>query len=577
MELESRPLDPHPTGEALVEALEGAVFASGEAEEVDAGLSFARRHVERCPECRQRVARMREAVACFVEHNDTAYDVERRPPPGRWREFQPKLAQHVREAERERKPAGQGRKLAWMPRPRWVAGIAASVALVGLLLVHPGQSLSASEALDRGARVEASGIARPILYRKFRLESPFGTAHWEIWSAPSERQVHDRWSGQPGAVANLLTIYRHNQLGPESTLSASAFQHWRLASQPAKDEVKLDRAKGLVTVSTRRLAPATIGMIVESRLIMRQSDWRTVGQEFRVQAEQRIDEYRIEQVDYRAAEFTEDGWEQIAGPASAKQVETASPFPEAVAGTPRVDVESVELRVLAALRQAELDVTADLEVRAVRDGVDVSAYSCPPDERARLGAAVAGIPGVRLHFPAASRGSSAEQVYQGNGVSLPPAMLKQLEQAVGGEQAAGDRIARVNAAFAMARAHALALDRLVERNTRLGSAWMAREDLRPLVESLARAHAARAAARLDEIRDLLSPVLSARPPQKGQGCRFWSGQPPTLAELVADAQRVSDRLFTVTTAAADTDPRVDGGELAARLDKAWMELSECAR
>jgi hypothetical protein len=479
---------------------------------------------------------MRDAVASFVEDRDERYSPVRRPPPAHWNGFESKLQQQIR--GRQPQPVRKARPRSWAPTLRWAAGIAASIGLVTILLVHPEEAVSAGEAIDRGARAEwsAGGVRRPLIYRKFRVDSAAGTGECEIWSAPQEQRVQDHWSGRPAIRAGLQAVYRKNRLNPETSLSPSGYRQWRKASLPAKDEVTVDRSRGLVTVSTTRLGDVEDGGIVQATLVMKQGDWHAIGEGFRVRDGHGYIEYWLREIDYRATVYTEEAWAQATGsgitvPANVPPKAAAPAAAEAPQS--QIDESASELRVLEALSRQDLDTAADFEIRAGHGTVQVLAYGSPPDERARITSALGGIPGVRVQFPKASRGAGlAEQAYRESSSTVPPLMLKQLVLAVGSEQAAAERIAQVNAAFADARAQALALNRLSRRNTQLANAWIDRTDLRPMAEGLARRHAGKLAKRIQEVRELLRPILNGPRLQPLEGaCRLWSGELSSLRNV----------------------------------------------
>ena len=450
--------------------------------------------------------------------------------------------------------------------------MAASVAVLMFLLL-PGGTISASEALDRSMEAERrpGGVSRPLVYQKIRVESSVGSAQCEVWSALNGERVQDRWTGQQEVGKGLADLYRTNRFNPAIPISASNHSRWRKAAAPTEDNVTLNRTQGLLTVSTRRLGRAQTGDILEATLVVRQSDWRAVEQDFHVQAEQGYREYHLKEINHRVEPFSSEAWDRIlpASPPPAAAVAASAPAPTFTASEPeaRVDLDAAEVRVLEALRRSNFDIGADIEIRRTRNALEVEILACPPEQCSVIGPALAGISAVQVLFPVTSPQQAAtKEVRSGSGTPVPPLLLKQLVEDLGSEQAAEELVARINNEFALARAHALALVRLRARALDPSHAWLDRPDLREAVERLARDHVSGIGNAILRIELLVKPVTDSPPATVGaRPCNLWDAALAPLSEQISEAQGISDRLFAVTMSG--------GGQMDASADRLKAKLA----
>ncbi len=574
MALENLIRDPHLTDDEIYLLFEG--------EQASARPSAAsREHLERCWSCQQRLKRVEDAVAAFVDDRDVRYSAERRPPPGRWMTFRSRLREQTQTWRRENASREQRRAAVAAKGIRWAIGAAAAAALVFLFL--PARTVAASEALERSVAAERvpGGLSRPLLYQKIRVESPAGTALCEVWSAPSDRRMEERWTGPAAVGEQLAGMYRKNRFDTAIPLSAAHHTRWRSAAGRIEDKLTGLRSEGLLRVSTRRLGPAQAGDIIEATLVIRQSDWRAVAQEFRVQAERGESEYRLAQMEYRVEPFSTEAWNRIFPPAALPEVvpPAVAPVPPVQAPAARVDLDASEMRVLEALRRTGLDIAADIELRRAGQNLEVMVLACPPELCSAIGPALAGIPGVELRSPAVSQRAAATAEVQGeSGTPEPPLLLQRMVEVLGSEQAAQARVAEINSEFARARAHALALARLRASASDRSHAWLERPDLRPALDNLGRSHVSAIRDSILAIERLVMPVMNDAPAPEAaaRGCALWDSTLDSLSGAISETQSISDRLFAVTVSnGGQTD--ASAGRLQARLAGIRASVEDCIR
>ncbi|MEO8126579.1 MAG: hypothetical protein ABI822_05760 [Bryobacteraceae bacterium] len=245
----------------------------------------------------------------------------------------------------------------WPQFPR--RGVAAaSVALVAAALWLHFSSVAPVSANDLLSRAETSeikaaqGVNNPVLYRKidFRFRSSSRQAGQagaiESWTGLKLLPAHHRSSAP--FWPQFESVLRRNRMGGHPLLSAAAFAEWRNSLPGRRDNVSRGKWRdGREAITLRTVAHGLTGpgTILESTLMVRVEDWRTVQQSVRVQGEADIQEYELAEI--------------------SAVVTPMSSLDASIFGTPRTEVPSRPAAPLSSTVPARLPAngSADTEIQ----------------------------------------------------------------------------------------------------------------------------------------------------------------------------------------------------------------------
>ncbi len=280
---------------------------------VDGELSWfrrrrVRRHLESCWECRKRTREIESAIAEFVSlRNEWAGSCASGPRTD-LRSFEILLDRAELEQGRGRADQSRVQRLGDFLR-RWAPPAAlAAAALAGAWLWLASErvaSVSAAELLERAAAGEASrvaGIDQPVVHRQLEVRRISNgnneqTARLEYWLDTGSDRTSQR--GASGLWSELDAVFEANNMAGAAPLTVEAYEAWRGAARPQREEVTALERPGGEKVFALRGAAAGTGAdneILEHELVVRATDWHPVQQTLRVRRDPGIVEYQFTEI-----------------------------------------------------------------------------------------------------------------------------------------------------------------------------------------------------------------------------------------------------------------------------------------
>ncbi len=334
----------------------------------------ARRHLQKCWTCRSRSERLQRAVGLYVEARAQMLEQIGAAPPRA--SFESRLAR-LQPVE----PGVLGRlvQLA-LPSPRkWMAAMAVAGVLVVLLFFRVSPA-SAEEVLRQAQRAERFArtdyTARRLVVRRMRAGAPAAAGVWGERNEPAAalQEVLARnpaWSGEP--------------------LSAVAFARWRESLVRKRDELTQEAASVRVQTSVEGVVEP--GTIASASLVLRETDWKPIGETLRVRRGDGWETYEIAEAPLAPREVLRSEAGSTMAPArvmTTPRLDEAAPvlpLPARVERASEVSIHEALHRVRACLGE-QIEVVSEGDRWVVRGVVDLAA---------RLGevrAALEGLPGV---------------------------------------------------------------------------------------------------------------------------------------------------------------------------------------
>jgi len=348
-----------------------------------------RKHLRRCWQCRIELEKIGDAISDFIESRNA--EASQFPPLLGWSRFGALLRSAAAE-QVERRPLWN----VWRRLPRPGFAIASAAVVVAALWLHLTSiaPVSANALLSQAeaAEINASrGMSDPVLYRRieFRFRpSPQQTGQAgaiESWTGLKLLRSHQRSSA--AFWPEFENVLRRNRMGRHPLLSAAAFAEWRKSLPGRRENVSRGRWRdGREALTLRTIADGVAGpgTILESTLMVRVEDWRTVRQSVRVQGETDIREYELAEISSMVTPMSSLDASIFGTPTPEISSRPAMPVSAPVlAGRPENASPETEIQALYALHRVRACLGEDVAITRGSSGrvfVDGIVQSLPRKE-----------------------------------------------------------------------------------------------------------------------------------------------------------------------------------------------------
>ena len=631
----------HPTEGVLL------LYLDGELPPKEAAL--VEEHLTACWSCRMNAERVQEAVFDFIEYRDQIWRPFTAPPPSNEQNFAGRL-QELKDQLGHRswlaRLSGSWRwgisasRFAALSRPLiWaVAGLGVALAATALFtLLDREPVVTASELLQKAGEAQARELrarVEPVIYQKLQVKRGGRTVTWELWcdtvnarfqqSMKSGKEAAGSQPGEEALLTELTQVLRANRMNPQRPLSPASFQQWRQSLAAKREEVsRLGTGDGeMLKLRVLPVATPSAGQITEASLVVRAQDWHPLSQTLKVQGENEIRDYELNETAYEVVPlaaltiFTEP--ESAPTPAATpgatpgRITVSASPAPFLTPTPTIAELQSAEIEALYVLHRLKADLGEQLEVARAAGGRVVVQGQVETLERKReLIAAIKEISWVEARIQtfdeAAGRSArvkapaKTETSAEPRPGAAPSAVINHFEERLANYLAERADPAQKNRAVinrqitqlasgifaesSAALAHGWALRRLAERFNENGDAQdgaVAAERLREIIGD----HLSEISVRNRQLRARLEPMLVAiagtragmvPAPRPADGTR--SGRMKRLFEAIEHAHQLAYRLFDAGRPLADSPEQAASLmlEALAQLDAATRVLEEDIR
>ncbi len=528
----------------------------------------AEKHLRACWSCQAELGRLQAQIAEILEAEQKVYEPALPEPPRPWARLEPKLAQAG--------AAGESRERAgWLPKlnvPRWAWGGAAAAVVIAWTTWLAAPVALAKEALRRAAveteqrqRVSGKAVLRQrVSVRRARRQG----AAVENSSLSAYRWAQGSyWRLQDDPVgAELRERYAANGMGEALPLSGAALEGWtRLTGGWA-------RASRSGETTSVEVASAEAGL---ARGLERVSI-ELEGGEYRVKAMTlsfRDAEFRIQEEETVEAARGELPADVLAKLGGEEREATAVARQSAGVPAPAENRDELEMAVRYELHGIGADLGEGIEITAREgEGVVVDARQSSEEMKARLKPLLAERAGVRLIL----EGEPSKGNTQGGVSRVIP------DKSTGG----GSRDRKLSTYFGSAGAqenftrlalagsgnlleHAYAWHELARRwpaEAEKGLTKTAQEQLKAIL----RDHGREITARVEELEDLLHPMVKGMDVQAGEWQPTRPLEPQANGEIAVTLAQRTDKLLRAML--TDSDQRVTAEAALPEIVRNLQEL-----
>lgn len=536
----------HPSSDDLLLYLDGELGSKTD--------QFAA-HTKACWSCRSELQEIDRTISRFMEARNASFG----NTPGFPTHAVPKFAAKLDRLEAElsnRSLLPDGiRRFAWRGLasriPTRLAVFVTSLVLMGVILFHVAQPVSAKQVLFQIQRAEARQmlrVSKPVVYQKLSLsrrsQKRTETATWEIWSDTGNRRFRQQTETNAALLNDFDEVSKSHGADPQRPLSTTNYQAWRSAIPRQSEEViesRLPNGDRAAILKVSGQGPFPPGAVVGAEFIVRLSDWHPVGQRLLVQERGESVNYSLGEIAFDVMALNRVPASIFTSPAPAPAAASPEPTPDL---TPEItspatpappsesDLMESEVDAVYAVHSVKACMGRLISVQTRAGRVEVGGIVDTEERKARILAALQGIPSVSADIrslEAAAQGpadSEPRSLPDASPADNPPAkaklatedLLKRyfLKGKCSGVQGAcvQDEIAKLSREALGhsedAYAHAWALRRLVDWQP-----FRKRDELRAstrrLLEIMIRDHMDALSKEIEESRKLLRPILSALP------------------------------------------------------------------
>lgn len=488
------------------------------------------RHIESCPECRRKVAEVRELLASAA----AAMRATLPPPPKPWPDLRGRLNSLDAGRVRSRRPL--------FPRVdyRWVAAAAAVLAFIVVIRISSEQTVSAAELLEKAAVREVSA-SKP---KRIRVKTR--RADWVRPATQPSREAEE---------ALIAEMFRQARYNWEEPLSVRSFAGWRSSLEHKEDRVRvLSQSPFGAGRHYEITTKSPDGVLAQATMTIRAADMRPVQERFEFRNEEFVE----------VTEETEAPREQTAATGAAERPEPQMPAVTA----------SQELQVVAALHAIGADLGEPVEIRRGPAGILVQALVADPERQQQIRSALAGIRGVDLLFdePEAPRAPAATEP-RFDAEAAPSPVQERLAARLGGRVALENFINHVLdlSDAALARAHALRA--LAQRFPPEVEATLGPADRKTLA-LIQSSHAARLLTSVRTLEQVLRPLGGAAGRVEAADAPTWQALAPDLLEAAQRLDRTANETLAGKPPTASPDQALQQLAAAAALLESRAEALE---
>ena len=460
-------------------------------------------HLAQCAECRAQLEELRAGLAIYARYYREVLAPLAPPAPAPWKDLGAVMAARDR------------RRMVRTWRP-WAA-LAAAAALV-VLVYSRHQS---------APRVEAAQLLEKAIAQ---APPPRADARIRVHTG---RRDFIRPANRPGnsSERELIALFAAARFDWNAPLTARAFAGWRGELPDRRDEARQDAGLYFIRTSSggNALSSAT--------LVLRASDLEPVRETL---------EFR----NAETVEISESVDESTPEPPDAVPARPAAPLAGAVpAGSGR-------LRVLAALDRIGANL-GELEVTGEGTNVRVEGTGLGGARQDEIRQALAGIQGVDVRFHAAAGGAVTARPGRATQTALPvpgAPLREMLEAKIPAGESAEDAVNRILDSSDAIMAQAFFVRSLAQSYPPGAEEALSAAD-RGLLSRLRDEHNRALATRFDELVRLLSPLVSAPPPEPA-GPVAWQDSAQQVFAAVQALDSVLSASLAGTPRPSDTPAAV---------------------
>jgi len=481
-------------------------WTDGELPRADAAT--VRAHLGACPECRLRLDSISHAGASYLHYHQNILKPSDPPPPLPWADLRPRL----RTMERSR----TARRATWV-------GLAAAILVGGFILyrMETPVPVSAAQLLRRAIAAEPPHRASDRIRIRARGRTILRPA---IVPAP----------GRTPGDNDLVALFMAAHYDWDDPLSAHSYAAWR--SQLAEESDRVDTSGTVYEIHTR----TSSGVLTEAVLTLRAGDLHAVRE---------VMHFRDEDVEITEAAA------QVAADTP------AAPAPTAERGgvrPVRMAGPAEELEVVAALHRIAADLGDPIEITRNAGTVHVTATGLSPAKEQQVRQALAGLDAVTLQFA-----EPVAEHLRPNGT--PKAAVAAAVRSEAGRRLGEETIEQILDDSEAIMARAFAIRALARRFPTDAQAQLSAAG-RGVLAGIRDEHTSILAARLDDLKSHLAPILPASTPSAPLPASNWqdSGE-----RILAAAQHVDDVLNRMLAGSGESS---SPSELAAAIRQLGAEL-----
>ena len=320
-------------------------------------------HLAACAPCRARAEVLRSASEALKE-------ICAAPPP-RPAGFEHRFEQRLRRAAVQSVRTRQApTRFAWPAFARILIPACLTIFVV-LWLLPQRRTVSAETLLMKAGEAQSARAAaarRPVAMQRLRIRSNSASEVVEIWRDAGAGAVRRRGGGD--LWNELRAIQREYQGREEEILSAADFARWRSDLESPRDEVSRERSgEGVNVLVLRTSAPPDESRhVLESGLVVRESDWLPLSRSFRVADGAAVREYSLSELEFvtvARADIPRDLFPDIANTLERAPV----PAPPVAPPPAAVDLQELEDQVRYAVHRARLCLSGAVTAKREENSV----------------------------------------------------------------------------------------------------------------------------------------------------------------------------------------------------------------
>jgi len=228
-------------------------------------------------------------------------------------------------------------------------------------------------------------------------------------AAPASPPQSGESTTLPAVLRELEEILRSNQINPASPLSAVNYESWRESVRRHREDVTrthLPDGGNAFTLTTAAAGPFADNAIIRASLVIRADDWHPVAQQLDVQGEDGVREYQLTETVFEVAPLNHvdpaifsDAFLSVApSPPSRPAATSLARIPPTL-----TEAISAEIKARYALHRFGACVTESIEITIDSAGhVGVHGVTQTPERRQELVGALQGIPLLEANIETAA-------------------------------------------------------------------------------------------------------------------------------------------------------------------------------